>query len=437
MVSDQLFATLDGLLYGVRRSSTANPAPDALTPTAVRCLIEDRLKHARNGEVVQVRGRRSTYAFHEWLRPTALSGHGHRRHNQDSVYFNIYSKAADVHCCEVSIAGPASVHFDAARPRKAVVRFRSRMYGDAPFLPEEGIVMLRHFPEGKPNVAELAGRTELEALQAQAHACSRWASSRDQLVNGRRGTVKLEWDEWTQDVLAPALMGVLPPPPFEWSHLLDLEADDREFARLPPCRGARRAGVGSRSGAPPVLTLPDPQFGAVEVQVRRAQDSDLGPGRRTKRRRAGDTGFCASRTTVKAGDMVIVRAGDLGPGKGKKNRVWFARVSNPAIQGVRRSRSFPIGKHWKHTDGTVNVVLWCPIDWRADQGARPNRPLLFDALYSTELGYNVCGNDIVELDFGSLPSHPGGTRTRMVTQAAATAFESAWIDVTGDVLTYE
>ena len=118
-------------MYGFRSSSLSKET-EAYTPQRVTAALKEGMSKGRNASRVSVGELRSAYDFVSFLKATELKGHGHRRHVKASVFLDIHAKANDVHSCEIKIAGPESMHYDATRPRKAVARFRSRNYGHAP-----------------------------------------------------------------------------------------------------------------------------------------------------------------------------------------------------------------------------------------------------------------------------------------------------------------
>lgn len=127
-------------------------------------------------------------------------------------------------------------------------------------------------------------------------------------------------------VMAPALRKEVPDPPFSWPReLVNLSPEDRMLPCEPPCRRGRAVGVSCDTTAlPPAIVLPSPEHGP--VFVREAKPEHRYP--RPQRPRVDSQTETRTRKRVSAGDFVLFKASDEGPGEGGvKDRVWFGRVS--------------------------------------------------------------------------------------------------------------
>jgi hypothetical protein len=146
------------------------------------------------------------------------------------------------------------------------------------------------------------------------------------------------------------------------------------------------------------------------------------------------------RKDVRAGDFVLVRGGDAGPGTRRgqpsDDGVWFARVGSVAEAGhPGASTKFPVGTAWiSGHHGTVTIIPLVPVGWRSGDGCRPER-LAGSNLTESGVSLRVTGADICPVDFGRLPAALGAATSVTITGAAQVAFETQWWNITGSWLT--
>jgi hypothetical protein len=439
---DQVFAILDGLMYGTtsRKQTVVANSPDAMART-----MEYKLKSTRNGSAVTVQTLASAWEWDAWLDVEAIEGHGHR------VGGDPWVKSADVHCCRLRLYDPTETtgHPDhVGRPRIAVVEFRSRNYGDAEF--QSPIILLPSpLNTTPPKVASLFHTDPAKKAQAavkltgQVRTCLAWASH--QATSGRVTEADVQsWKAYqdTLGTLVAAPTSELPTPYDGWpADLVNMSASDRYPPRVALTSSLQSAAAGAAMDY--AVMLPDPEHGSVDVRVVGAAKPDREE--------------YADRRGVKPGDFVLVRAPVTGPGGGTDvaaAAAFFAIVRgvpgaapqppvtggpSPAPPPAPPRVRFVIGAAWNHACGLAWLELLLPVGMIAPTADTASLATLAHdqvALVGCGVTVQVRGSDIDVCNFGVLPQRSAFSardqqRVFTVNTRASAQYKRVWRDAAG------